>query len=181
MPKDRERVMAEGGPLCQACRRNARVELARLADGLRKRREEAGLIRKATRTRRSAKRGSGRSGVAKFQRNRLIVLDRSDICGLCGHGGALTVDHVVSKPHWPTTGPMVDDFDDLTNLQPAHGTLGSSGKVNYCPACRKACNQSKGRRLKMPTAPPDWVPAEVLELIDPLYTTTPLPDRRDAC
>jgi hypothetical protein len=179
MPKDRERVLAEGGPLCQACRRKARVELEEMAAQLRAKRIAAGLVAKAAKPRPGWKKGSGRSGVHKFQKNRLIVLDRSDVCGLCGHAGALTVDHVVSKPYWPTSGPMADKFDDLTNLQPAHGTLGSSGRINYCPECvsptghRVACNQTKGRRLVMPVAPPSWVSAEVLELIDPAYATAP--------
>jgi len=93
---------------------------------------------------------SGRSGTPEFQRNRPLVLRASDICGLCGHGGARTVDHIIPKPRWPRDlyGNLLPGFDGLHNLQPAHGTTGSDatrvGRHNRCPTCGKLCNQSKG-------------------------------------
>lgn len=91
---------------------------------------------------------SGRSGTPEFARNRPIVLAASRVCGICGHDGAETVDHIVSAPDWPKLagGRLAPGFDALPNLQPAHGSLGNSGLVNYCGECGRACNQSKGAR-----------------------------------
>lgn len=108
---------------------------------------------------------SGRSGTWRFQKNRPIVLATSDRCGLCGHHGARTVDHIIAKPDWPRdlTGKMWPGFDDLRNLQPAHGTMGSNATRkqpdNPCPVCGRLCNQRKGsgqrRRVRGTQA---WLP-----------------------
>jgi ribosomal protein L37E len=94
--------------------------------------------------------GSGRSGTWEFQRNRRLILAVSDVCAICGHPGARTVDHIVAKPAWPRdqAGRMVPGFDGLRNLQPAHGSMGSNATRktahNRCRTCGRLCNQSKG-------------------------------------
>lgn len=106
--------------------------------------------------------GSGRSGTWEFQQNRRLVLAASDRCGLCGHNGARTVDHIVPKPDWPrlADGQLAPGFDSLRNLQPAHGSMGSDrtrkAVHNRCPVCRRLCNQSKGSgRVRVRTSR-DW-------------------------
>jgi hypothetical protein len=92
--------------------------------------------------------GSGRGGTgnAVYRRNRAILLAQDDRCGICGHPGARTADHIVSDPRWPRgdDGRRLPGFDDLANLQPAHGTLGPYQPANRCPTCGRLCNQSKG-------------------------------------
>lgn len=101
--------------------------------------------------------GSGRSGSWRFQQNRRLVLAASDTCALCGHHGARTVDHVISKPDWPRLpgGKLAPGFDDLVNLQPAHGSMGSNATRrepdNRCGICGKLCNQAKGAGHRPPS------------------------------
>ena len=66
------------------------------------------------------------------------VLADSDVCWLCGHEGADTVDEVIPLSYG---GSPVDP----DNLRPAHGVAG-------CPTCKRKCNQQRGNR--MITAPP---------------------------
>jgi hypothetical protein len=108
---------------------------------------------------------SGRSGTgsARYRRNRAILLAADTRCWLCGHGGAATADHVVGDPDWPRLpdGRRVPGFDDLTNLAPAHGTMGAGrDRVhNPCPVCRQLCNQVRGaRRYRRPQSR-RWFPA----------------------
>lgn len=93
---------------------------------------------------------SGRRGTGSrpYRRNRDRVLARSDLCGLCGHSGATTADHIIVAKLWPrdATGNMLPGFDAEANLQPAHGTMGVIA-VNPCPTCGKLCNQVKGDRV----------------------------------
>lgn len=93
--------------------------------------------------------GSGRSGTSEFQHNRLLVLAASDRCGICGHRGSRTVDHIIPLPRWPRrNGHLVPGFDGVRNLQPAHGSMGSNATRkephNRCPVCNRLCNQTKG-------------------------------------
>jgi hypothetical protein len=146
-PKDHARIKAEGGPLCQPCRRAERERLAELEAQIRAER----LARMPVRfRRRNPRKGSGRSGTgnAAYRRARVEVLSASDVCGICGHHGSATVDHIVSHRRWPRDlcGELIPGFNAVANLQPAHGTLGKSGLVNRCPVCGKLCNQSKGSR-----------------------------------
>lgn len=105
---------------------------------------------------------SGRSGTSEFQRNRPLVLAASDRCGLCGHHGARTVDHIIPKPLWPRLpgGDLVPGFDSLPNLQPAHGSMGSDRtrrfEHNRCRTCGKLCNQSKGGGERRVITSRDW-------------------------
>ncbi len=84
----------------------------------------------------------------EYARNRARVLAVSNVCVLCGHGGAKTADHIVSWKHWPkdSDGRLLPGFNSMGNLQPAHGTMGSGPdrEHNRCPVCSKLCNQSKG-------------------------------------
>jgi 5-methylcytosine-specific restriction endonuclease McrA len=99
--------------------------------------------------------GSPTSSSRQYRRNRLIVLANSDLCGICGHGGAMTTDHIVSFHEWP---PGVPGLDDVANLQPSHGTLGAGHIHNPCPECGRMCNQSKGNRAPAARSPrsQDW-------------------------
>lgn len=103
--------------------------------------------------------GSGRGGTGnrRYRTNRAILLARDQICGICGHGGAQTADHIVPDPLWPrdSDGKRLPGFDELDNLQPAHGTMGAGrGRQNRCPVCLRLCNQSKGDgRRRLPKAP----------------------------
>lgn len=109
--------------------------------------------------------GSGRSGTgnAVYRRNRAILLSQSDLCALCGHRGAKTADHKISAKLWPRDlyGRKLPGFDDLTNLQPAHGTMGSGlgRRHNPCPTCGRLCNQSKGADVRSRPQTRDWFPA----------------------
>lgn len=96
---------------------------------------------------------SGRPGTggARYRRNRAILLAPGPDCWLCGHPGATTADHIIPAKLWPrdASGRMLPGFDELPNLGPAHGSMGSSGAVNRCRICGKACNQVKGARITM--------------------------------
>lgn len=67
-----------------------------------------------------------------YRKARARFLAEQDVCHLCGHAGADTVDHVipVSKGADPA---------DRDNWLPAHG-------VNGCPTCGRRCNSEKGDR-----------------------------------
>lgn len=75
-------------------------------------------------------------------------------CGICGHGGAITADHIISYRDWPkdSQGLPLPGLDDLDNLRAAHGTRGSA-QHNPCMECDpqrwpygRMCNQSRGAR-----------------------------------
>jgi hypothetical protein len=104
---------------------------------------------------------SGRAGTgnAHYRRNRGIVLGQSDRCGLCGHRGARTADHIISDRLWPRdrAGKRLPGFDELTNLQPAHGTM-EPGRLNPCPTCGQLCNQVKGARVRRRPQTRNWFP-----------------------
>jgi len=96
---------------------------------------------------------SGRPGTgsSRYRRNRALLLAHSDLCWLCGHGGAMTADHVIDDRSWPRddNGRRLPGFDELANLMPAHGTMGPYDPPNRCPTCGRVCNQSRGARLPM--------------------------------
>jgi hypothetical protein len=107
---------------------------------------------------------SGRSGTGAYtyRRNRAIMLATDDLCRICGHPGAQTADHIITARDWPrdANGRMLPGFDELSNLQPAHGTAGNrlTGDLNPCPTCRLLCNQVRGARPLMRRRPQsrDW-------------------------
>jgi hypothetical protein len=91
--------------------------------------------------------GRGGTGNRRYRRNREVLLAHSDVCAICGHPGSRTADHIISDPLWPRdpmTGKRLPGFDELGNLQPAHGTMGPYQPANPCPTCHRLCNQSKG-------------------------------------
>lgn len=97
---------------------------------------------------------SGRSGTggARYRRNRAILLATHPPCALCSHRNAQTADHIIPDKLWPrdASGRKLPGFDELSNLQPAHGSMGNTGAVNRCPVCRLACNQVRGARMVTP-------------------------------
>lgn len=105
---------------------------------------------------------SGRSVTREYRRNIRAVLRESDVCGICGHGGARTGDHIIPAKAWPrdpATGKHLPGLDDVANLQPAHGSGGSraTGWDNPCPVCHKRCNQNKnGKQLTGNPRSQDW-------------------------
>lgn len=62
--------------------------------------------------------GDGRTS-RPFRRVRAQVLAASNVCWLCGHTGADTVDHVIPLRVLRETGRM-DLANDPGNLRPAH-------------------------------------------------------------
>jgi hypothetical protein len=93
-----------------------------------------------------------------YHRNLKAVLAESDLCGICGHPGAHTGDHIIPVRQWPRDdrGKLLPGVDSKENLMPAHGTM-RPGHLNPCPVCHRLCNQSKGGRRR--TATPrsrDW-------------------------
>lgn len=85
-----------------------------------------------------------------------VVLRDGEVCGICGHGGAITADHIVSFRDWPKdhNGDPLPGLDHPDNLQAAHGSRGV-GDPNPCHQCDPArwprgrnCNQSKGAGSK---------------------------------
>ena len=85
---------------------------------------------------------------AEYKHNRPIVLAASDLCHLCGHRGARTVDHIKAPAEWLRLYRTLVGVDGLANLAPAHGTMGA-GKTrlhNRCTVCRRLCNQVRRNR-----------------------------------
>ncbi len=105
---------------------------------------------------------SGRSGTGNYvyRQNRATLLSQTTRCGLCGHEGSRTADHIISAKDWPRgpDGRRMPGFDSLANLQPAHGTMGAGRDVeqNPCPVCGRLCNQSKGARVRKRPQTRDW-------------------------
>lgn len=89
---------------------------------------------------------------AEYRRNRATVLGESDICGICGHEGAMTCDHKMPFWLWMETYGTADGFDAIENLQPAHGMLSNPVRYNYCPVCKVLCNERKHHSVA-PTSP----------------------------
>lgn len=92
--------------------------------------------------------GDPRTG-AVYRRNCALTLTTSDRCHLCGHPGAMTVDHIVSVKRWRALYGTLQGVNDLSNLAPAHGTRGRV--LNACPTCGLVCNQSKGAGAPLPS------------------------------
>lgn len=81
-----------------------------------------------------------------------VILRDGGLCGICGHGGAQTADHVVPYKDWPEdgNGNKLPGADEPDNLRAAHGSRGP-GTHNPCTQCDPArwphgrmCNQSRG-------------------------------------
>lgn len=69
----------------------------------------------------------------QYRRMRAQILAESDVCIICGHGGADVTDHIIPVKRG---GPKLD----RDNLAPSHGVAG-------CPTCGRKCNGEKGDKL----------------------------------
>jgi len=87
--------------------------------------------------------GDPRNGAA-YRKAVALCVSNSDICHLCGHGGAKTADHLISVKKWFAMFGNYEGVNAQTNLAPAHGTMGMV--ENRCPVCHRLCNQSRGAR-----------------------------------
>jgi len=98
----------------------------------------------------SKKSGRPGMGARPYRRNRDLLLATSDLCGICGHAGAKSADHIISDSEWPrdADGKRLPGFDNVENLQPAHGSMGNTGAVNRCDVCGGLCNQDRANREK---------------------------------
>jgi 5-methylcytosine-specific restriction endonuclease McrA len=77
-----------------------------------------------------------------------LVLANSDLCHLCGHHDARTVDHIISVEEWWRLHGTYDGVNDLSNLAPAHGMRRAG--PNRCATCGRLCNQNRGSRSLAP-------------------------------
>lgn len=78
----------------------------------------------------------------------MAVARDGGICGICGHGGAITADHIIPHRAWPkdTAGKPLPGLDYIENLRAAHGSRGPAAH-NPCYQCDprgRMCNQSRG-------------------------------------
>lgn len=87
-------------------------------------------------------RSKGRTG-RPWRRVAQELRDSTDVCSICGHGGARTVDH---DPPLKVLEALGLDPRDRQFLRIAHGS-GDPRHPNPCPTCGKYCNQAKGDRL----------------------------------
>lgn len=71
---------------------------------------------------------------------RLTLATYGTTCHLCGHDGADSADHLVTRSADPSL------TWDLDNLRPAHH--------RPCPSCGVRCNTSRGARELPATRPP---------------------------
>lgn len=92
-------------------------------------------------------RTAGRKG-RPYRRARALVLADSDLCVICGHGGAETIQHVPARVHLIAMGL---DPNDPQYMKPAHGTKGRD--KNPCPTCGRLCNQEAGTGPTSPSMP----------------------------
>lgn len=99
----------------------------------------------------------GDTGNKRYRRNRAVLLAQTDVCGICGHGGSRTADHIIPPKFWPrgADGKPQPGVHELSNLRPAHGTMGRGRDVvhNRCPTCGRLCNQSRGDGTRAPERP----------------------------
>lgn len=96
-------------------------------------------------------RSKGRTG-RPWRRAAQAARDATDICWICGHAGARTVDH---EPPLSVLEAHGLDPRDPQYLRIAHGSGGRQAP-NPCPTCRRYCNQLKGTRsgFTLPTVTP---------------------------
>jgi len=78
----------------------------------------------------------GRRG-RPYLRGRAFVLAASEVCWICGHPGARTIDHVITVKECRERG-LLHLLNDPANMRPAHGA------GNRCPECKRHCNQDRG-------------------------------------
>jgi len=97
-----------------------------------------------------ARPGDPRNG-HRYRKAVAACLAESDICGICGHPGARTADHIISVDEWLRMYGTYDGVNNPNNLQPAHGTKGRINNPCPHPDCNgRLCNQSRGARTLTP-------------------------------
>lgn len=69
---------------------------------------------------------------------------RTDLCWICGHRGARTLDHLITVKMWGAMFDTYDGINDPENTDIAHGT------GNECPECGRRCNQERGDGTRDP-------------------------------
>lgn len=84
-------------------------------------------------------RSKGRTG-RPWRRAAQRLRDETDVCWICGHGGAVTIDH---EPSLKTLEALGLDPRDPQYLRIAHGSRGRA-TPNPCPQGCGYCNQRKG-------------------------------------
>jgi 5-methylcytosine-specific restriction endonuclease McrA len=91
--------------------------------------------------------GDPRTG-HRFRTTAAAVLAESDLCWLCGHGGARTVDHIIPVKDWLARFGNYEGVNQRSNLAPAHGQRGRQS--NRCPTCARLCNQARRSHPQQP-------------------------------
>lgn len=101
-----------------------------------------------------------RNSSTRFRKDaRQVVARDGGMCGICGHGNAITVDHIIRAKDWPkdADGKPLPGLDDPDNLRAAHGSRGIADH-NPCHECDpvrwprgRMCNQSRDTQ----PAPPE--------------------------
>lgn len=89
-------------------------------------------------------RSKGRTG-RPWRRAAQTLRDATDLCTICGHGGAHTIDHDPPLSILEANGL---DPRDEQYLRIAHGA-----PRNPCPTCGRYCNQLKGAKTNYVMAP----------------------------
>lgn len=92
----------------------------------------------------------------------MVIARDGGICGICGHDGAITADHVIPYRDWPKdeTGKPLPGLDFPDNMRAAHGTRGPA-EHNPCYQCNprgRYCNQSRGAGTVTPQQKPPHEP-----------------------
>jgi len=98
-----------------------------------------------------------RNSHSRFRATAAQIIARDQgVCGICGHGGARTADHIIPHRDWPKdhNGQPLPGLDHPENLRAAHGTRGPA-EHNPCYECDprgRYCNQSRGagKRAQQP-------------------------------
>lgn len=100
-----------------------------------------------------------RNSSRAFRKTAAYVIARDGgMCGICGHGGAITADHIIPHHLWPKDahGNPLPGLDNPDNLRAAHGSRGPA-QHNPCYECSprgRMCNQSRGAGHRAKTQPP---------------------------
>lgn len=101
-----------------------------------------------------------RNSSRRFRTTAAQVIARDQgICGICGHGNAMTADHIIPYRDWPkdTHGRPLPGLDAPENLRAAHGSRGIA-EHNPCYMCDprgRYCNQSRGAGNRAPHDQPE--------------------------
>ena len=83
------------------------------------------------------------SGGARQKRNRQVFAAKGDVCYICGHPGADSIDHVEPlAPAQDDPAELLRRDTDWDNLEPAH--------FEPCSTCGERCNRSKGTKAWAP-------------------------------